>query len=317
MSLVDSEAVFSSRAISKGLSVAVVKSFKDAGIATLGNFAFASSYVPGSNDDKPFLELVAKALKRDPSLGELAALRRLFNEAYSASAAEMKALVEQTDDQPVRKLAPAERAERHLSQQKRLKGIRIEGMTEPGDSLIDTAVSIYEGDRIKYIEWQYCVSREHEIMTSSKKDSGLTLDSSGSLKVNKKDQVVPCDATNDLQLKYCLVRRGLALEQANVLSFENHDIWAEKLFQCRMADAPPGYSKVTFKQLQLADAKLFVILGEKTRSGIKVTAAGRPCDLAFAAAMDSPEVRHLLQPMPAAASGSSSASAGDGARPAI
>lgn len=52
-------------------------------------------------------------------------------------------------------------------------------------------------------------------------------------------------------------------------------------------------------RVQLADAKLFVVLGEKTRSGMKVGPHGRPCDWVFEAAMNSPEVQHLLQPMPA------------------
>ncbi len=54
MSVADSEAVFKSRALQIGLSEAVVQELLDAGIKTLGSFAFASSYVPGSPDDKPF-----------------------------------------------------------------------------------------------------------------------------------------------------------------------------------------------------------------------------------------------------------------------
>ena len=53
--------------------------------------------------------------------------------------------------------------------------------------------------------------------------------------------------------------------------------------------------------MQLADAKLFVVLGEKCRSGIKVVGtAERPCDKKFDEAMNSHEVQHLLQPMPMA-----------------
>ena len=46
------------------------------------------------------------------------------------------------------------------------------------------------------------------------------------------------------------------------------------------------------------DAKLFLVLAEKTREGIKTTAEGRPCDKHFSDAMNSPEVNHFLQPMP-------------------
>ena len=295
----DSEAVFRNRGQHVGVTEAVLNLFKNNGITTMGQFAFASSYVPGAADDKPFTDLVKKAISRDPTLGEIASLRRLFSESYAAAAAEMKTIVEQTDDTPARKLAPAERSERFEAQRKRLTGIKISGMMEPGDSLVDAAVAIYESDRIKYIEWQQCVSREHEVLTSTKKDTSLSFDSSGVLKMSKKDHVVPCEATSELQVKYCLTRRGLALEQGNILSFENHEKWSEKLFASRLNEPPPGYARVTFKQMQLADAKLFVMLGELCRTGIKVTAgSNRPCDDKFEAAMNSHDVQHLLQPMP-------------------
>eukprot|EP00435_Cladocopium_sp_Y103_P010451 s2855_g2.t1 len=263
MSIVDSEAVFRSRGLMIGVTEAVLDSFKAEGISTMGKLAFASSYVPGAADDSPFTALVKKAIGRDPTLGELAALRRLFSEAYAATAAEMRSIVEQSDETPTRRLAPAERSERFETQQKRLTGIRITGMLEPGDSLVDSAVAMYESDRVKYIEWQACVSREHEVLTSSKKDMSLSFDSSGVLKMSRRDQVVPCEATSELQVKYCLTRRGLAFEQGNVLSFENHEKWSEKLFASRLTEPPSGYARVSFKQMQLADAKLFVVLGEK------------------------------------------------------
>ena len=228
----------------------------------------------------------------------MAKIRRLFNEAYAATSAEMKTMVEQSDEAPLRRLAPAERAERFSEQQKRLKGINMQGQMEPGDSLIDAAVGIYESDRLSYIAWEKCVSREHEMMTSSKKDTSLSFDNSGTLKLNKKDHVSPCDVSSELQVKYCLARRALALEQGNVVSFENMEKWTEKLMACRLADPPHGYSRVTFKQLQLADAKLFVVLGERTRNGIKISSSGRPCDLNFNDVMNCPEVQHLLQPLP-------------------
>lgn len=299
MSIVDSTAVFRDRALKIGLDEAVYDLLKDGGLDTLGKLAFASSYVPGSSDDQPFVDLIKKVLKRDPSIGEMAIIRRLFNEAYAAASVEMKTMMEQTDEGPTRKLAPAERSERFESQQKRLKGITIKGQLEPGDSLVDAAVAIYESDRLRYIEWQHCVSREHEITTSSKKDTSLSFDSSGTLKLSTKKDIQPCEATTDLQVRYCLTRRGLALEQANIMAYSSHEMWMEKLFSCRMTEPPPGYNRVSFKQLQLADAKLFVVLGERTRSGIKLNPAGiRPCDDVFTDAMHSPEVQHLLQPLP-------------------
>ncbi len=151
---------------------------------------------------------------------------------------------------------------------------------------------------MQYLEWQVCVSREHELLTSSKKDTALSFDSSGSLKLSKSEGVEPCDVTSDLQVRYALMRRGLALEQANIMSYKNHDTWLEKLFSARLASQPAGYQRISYKPLQNSDAKLFLVLAEKTREGIKTTADGRPCDKHFSDAMNSPEVNHFLQPMP-------------------
>lgn len=298
MAVVDSEAVFKSRASRIGVSDDVFDKLVDAGLKTMGAFAFCSSYVPGASDDRAFVETIKRALDRDAEIGEMATLRRLFNDSYAAAAAEMKAVVEQSDENPVRKLPAAERSERFEEQKKRLKGLNIPGHLEPGDSLVDAAVQMYEQDRLRYIEWQQCVSREHEVLTQSKRDPLLSFDASGNLKISKKDQITPCEASTDLQVKYCLSRRGLALEQGNVMSYHCHEQWSEHLFRARLKEVPDGYAKVSFKQMQAADAKLFVALGERTRSGLKAVAAGRPCDLAFEDVMNSPEVQHLLQPMP-------------------
>ena len=198
MSVVDSEAVFLSRAKAVGVTDAVITVLKNAGFDTMGKMACSSAYVPGSSDEAPFLEVIKKALAREPSLIELATLRRLLNESYAASTVEMKTMVEQTEGAPVRKLQPAERAERYREQQRRLSGLQIRGHLDPGDSLIDKAVTIYEADRLQYLEWQVCVSREHELLTSSKKDTALSFDGSGSLKLSKSEGVEPCGVTSDL-----------------------------------------------------------------------------------------------------------------------
>ena len=171
---------------------------------------------------------------------------------------------------------------------------------EPGDSLVDKAVAIYESDRLLYQEWSTCVSREHELATGLKKDTGLTFDASGALKLASKQHAAPCDTSSEMMVRYCLVRRGLALEQANVLSYENHDLLVEKLFQYRLQEPLPDFARVSMQQMQAADRKFFVLLAEVTRSGIKASAAGRPCDKAFQSCLTSSEFLTILQHKPLA-----------------
>ena len=54
---------------------------------------------------------------------------------------------------------------------------------------------------------------------------------------------------------------------------------------------------MTLKQLEEADKRLWSVLAERTRSGIKVSPEGRPCDKVFVQCFESTEVMHYLQPM--------------------
>jgi hypothetical protein len=91
----------------------------------------------------------------------------------------------------------------------------------------------------------------------------------------------PLQGMTEIQVRYALVRRGLAMDQANILDYAKHDMLVELLLDVRMQEPPNGYQRVAMKQLEAADKKFFVLLGEETRSGIKATQDGRPCDGAF------------------------------------
>ena len=137
MSFGDSAAVFIQRSKDIGLHADVIKSFQDNGLDTMAKFAFSCNFAPGNSDDKPFKDLIAKVLGRDATLVEESCLRRMFNESYATVAADIKSQTEQTNEESLRKLAPADRAARLEEQQKRLTGLEIRGPYEPGDSLVD------------------------------------------------------------------------------------------------------------------------------------------------------------------------------------
>ncbi|CAE7464616.1 unnamed protein product [Symbiodinium sp. KB8] len=269
------------RAAEIGLSNDDVKKLEEAGIVSMALFAFSCNYAPGGSDDKPFMEMIGRVLG------------------------------DASDDAPIKKLAAADRAQRLSEQQARLSGLRLRGNLEPGDGLVDKAVSVYESDRLQYIPWAECTSREHELSTGQKKDQSLTFDSSGVLKLQSKSASSPCDTSTEMLVRFCLMRRGLALEQGNVISYANHDLLVEKLFEYRMMEAPPGFQKVSMKQLELADKRFWLLLAEHTRAGIKTTASGRPCDVNFTKCLDSTEFLSLLQHRPGAGGSSQQNSDGD------
>ena len=69
----------------------------------------------------------------------------------------------------------------------------------------------------------------------------------------------------------------------------------------RLDPVPATHVLLIFDQLRLADTKLFQLLAEQTRAGIQVKSGGRSLDHIFEAACRSPEVLHILQPMPRSA----------------
>ncbi len=179
MSYGDSKAVFKQRALFMGLTPAVFEKLEAKGFTTMALFAFSCNYSPGASTDKPFLDMIADTLGRDPSALEVSILRRLFSESYANVAADTRCQTEQTHETAARKLAPAERAERLRMQQERLPGLNIKGQYEPGDTLVDKCCAAYESDRIVYIEWSSCISREFELMNNVKKDASLTMTTDG------------------------------------------------------------------------------------------------------------------------------------------
>ena len=279
-----------------------IQNMKAEQLTTMSRFAFSYNYAPGATDETPLIALAKEIFSKGTSTVEMSFIRRKFNEAYVNVASDIQAKAESTDDAPVRRLAPAERSERLKQQQDRLKGINISGPLEPGDSLIDKCISIYESDHIQYVSWESAVSREHELLTGTKRDAQLTFDGSGTLKLHKSTQVEPCSTGSEIQVRYALTRRALALEQANLVKFSLMKAWSEKMMQNRLEEPTAGFARTTVKQLEQADRKLFVVLGEQTRNGTKATMNGRPIDAVFDKCMHSTEVMSILQPRPLAAS---------------
>ena len=298
MSVTDSTPNFLARCVALGVSDQIQQELVAAGLDTISKYAFSSSYVPGQQDEQPFRDALLGALTNPPTVGEAATLRRLLHECYAMTAAELKQSVDRSEDQGVKRLAQPERADRLRRQQDKLAGLAIRGSLEPSDRLVDVAVTMYEENRLGYIEASACTSKTQEVVSKSKEDKHISI-VDGALRIKNPANKLEAELGTDLLLRYALTRRGLALDQANILEFNLHDAWVEKLMEVRHTASPPGYSGIQISQLLNADRRLFTRLAELTRSGIQVDGAGRPLDAVFLDATDHPEVQHLIQPLPA------------------
>jgi len=302
MSYVESQAVFEARVKAVGLSDEILKAFIDGGVKTLATLAFISDYNPGSQSEKSLIETFDKLLKRDSSVAERACLRRLFHEAYALVTAELKLTVEKgTDEASTRKLSQPERNDRYESQVKKLSGMKLRGPHEPADALVDLACQIYEENRLRWISWEKCISKEQELM-GDKKEQAFTV-SGNILKLEAKAADAVADTSSEILLNYALTRRSLAMDQANLVDFTIMQSWTEKIIKARVDVPPPGFQRPSMKQLMAADVKLFEELADLTRSGVQASAHGRPLDTAVPKAIYLPEVSSVMQPLPSAGSG--------------
>ena len=286
MSITDSKANF---------EAGVLQLIISGGVDTIAKFAFVSSFVPGGAET-PFVAAIKSLLSRDPTVGELSVLRRL---SYSLTAAELRQQVERTADAPAKQLAAPDRADRLKKQKALYPGLSIQGPNEPSDRLVDRCVQIYEMNRLVHVPLNFCASKDDEIRNhKDKEDRLLSVDATGQIHIKNAAIKVEADLSSDLLVRFALTRRGLALEQAGLLSYELHEKWAEKLINSRYRELPTGYARISTQQILQADKQAFIVAADMCRAGIQLEAAGRPLDRVWDSVITHAEVAHLLLPLP-------------------
>ena len=107
------------------------------------------------------------------------------------------------------------------------------------------------------------------------------------------------DTTSDLKWKLGQDLRGLAYDQAAVLSHAVHTKWITTLIQHKHRAPPPDYRAVTWQQLHNADCEIFVLAAQAARKGIRPDLAGvKPLDKIFEQLMTDSRVTFFLMPHP-------------------
>ena len=289
--MLDSEAVFESRATEIGLDAAEIGRAKTINVATFGKFAFAANYTPGQADETPLLRLMARICGADPAPADRVPLvRRLFFESYTLAAADIRSRLEKREDDQLRKLAQAERAARYTAQTNRLTGMDLVGELERSHALVDLLFQLVEENQLKYIRWDQCTKRDQELI-GLKHDPLWKPDSQGVIREVRVQAEIKADTSSDLRLKYALQRRSLALD------YEKMEKWSSVLLEAYSKAPLDGYRRVTIERIQHADMELFKTLIKVTRNGIRPVAGVAPIEAALEAIISLPEVRLHLQPL--------------------
>ena len=293
----DSEAHFASRALEYGLHAAFLNRLKDQGISTLGHLAFAV-FRPGAEfEEKAFNDWATDVNEGVPlAMGAAAALRRLHFESEVVLTSTIRASVETPETGTPKPVPFAEKAARLDELRARFTGLNIHGAGEPSHALLDEACAQFETRVLRYIEPQKCTSRELEI-TSGRSDKKLKLDA-GTLSVSESRSVPDEAISTTFHLAQCMRRRALAYEFSNLLSFQVHELYTEKLLKHLSAVPPNGYQATTLAQVLRADKEVFNFLAQEVND-IRPNAQNvRPLDGAMAQALQNYNVTFHLVPLP-------------------
>ena len=314
VSIIDSTAHFSSRAIEIGLTDDVVQIFIAKDIGSMGNFGFAHGQPGQPIVEADFTAWLTRILGMEPDLATVARAKRLLFEAHVLVTSHLRSQIEgTTDSAEARKIPPAERVARLERLAEQLKGIDLSGPMLPAHSLLNEVCHQAESQVLRYITPSKCPSRETEIL-NLKLEKELSIEHN-TLKIKDKDQAIPVDTGSEFLIYQALVRRCVAYAFANLIAFDIQHKWITFLFKLLSKDVPQGYSRVTLGQILAADKAAYVYMAEHC-TDLKPDPIKMPLNEVMQAMPTNFEVMLFAQPLPRApAKTSKEASEPKGSRP--
>ena len=293
----ESRASFKHRCLEVGLSEDQFDALKDQSIGTFNTLAFSVCGQPGQIDDTRFRNLLDGAFS-SVSLGLESMVRQLSYEAITISVAAIRQRVEPSIEGQVKRLPPQERDERMRRLSEKITGFSITGDYEPAHSVVDFFTTMIEESAPRYLALSKCVSREQELM-SQRVDKRIVILEDQKLQVKNNAPDIMADLSTDLKLQNAFIRRGIACEQANLLTYETHERIRHAFMAHMTREPPPGFKGPDMAAVLRADRELWMKAYDRCKSDLKVDARGRyPLDEALLALYTSPEVVFHLLPTP-------------------
>eukprot|EP00435_Cladocopium_sp_Y103_P057714 s379_g20.t1 len=299
---IDSKVAFQNRALELGVDQADVDALATAGINSYATYAYCSTYQPGQNDDAALIQFLTDALGAAPNAAATSRFRRLFFEAHALSLEDLKSRADRSESSEARVIPLAEKMDRIRLQKARLVGISFTAQTEPSHNLIDRVCQQLEDNVVSYIELQKCTSRQDETL-HAKVDQAVSLDTSGGLRLSKKQKLDDINVTGEHRLRQAFLRRALAYDLSGIGTFAVMDLWTQKLFE-KMNETPvANYKHISVEQVINADKALWVKISNDTRGKLQTkTGEDRAFDKSFEKFCEHPEVLQHLTPLQVASS---------------
>ena len=312
----ESHASFRHRALEIGLSAAEVTSLTDQNIKSFNNLAFAVCGQPGQLDDARFRQLTDGAFTH-PSLGLESMLRQLSFEAITVAVAAIRQRVDTPVEGQLRKLPPQERDERAKRLAAKITGFSIQGEYEPAHVVVDFFTTMLEEGAPKYLPLSKCISREQELQ-SQRSDRRIVVLEDQQLQVKHKAPDLAADLSTDLKVQNAFIRRGLACEQAGLLTHDTHEKLRHEFMSHMMRTPPPNFKAPDIAAVLRADKELWMRAFDKCKSGIKPDATGAfPLGEALLEFQHAPQVVFHLLPTPISSGAKRTHSPDDDAGPKV
>jgi len=279
----------------------VLDVMRAAGVTTHASLTYLTSFVPGMPSDALLVQDVfLPILGVDHATSPLRpALRRLWTESYSITLMDVKRRMEQGPGGAPRRLSSVELQARRTAVAAKLTGLTLTGELNVSDALIVTAVHMSENGTLKYVEWSACTKRELEV-AGVKEDTYWSKGDDCVIREHSAPARTTADLGGDLRLSYALMRRGLALEAGEVMSFKVHETLRERLLQALSTDPPPGYAQVDLGMVKRADIEFWKQLAERAEGRFKPVGNGVfPLDALAPGVIADARFTHLLNFLPA------------------
>ena len=295
-SIVDSTAHFAQRASEVGLSHGGLGNLVRNGFDSLGKLAFSQGQ-PGMQIEAGAFHMHAQGLLGAMmTLGDEAALKRLLFEGRTMVLSQLREAVSNPEASHSRRLRQVERTAKLADLKARLVGVCIERQLDPSHSLLDATSQMYEAQQLTYLPPDKCTSREWEI-SRSKTSKQLSIDSD-KLTIKEKQDLPDQTATGEMQVFEALRRRGIALDFANLLTWQVHERYLARLFGHLRKDPVEGYCKVSLQQMLRADRDAWTRIIEAGCAIRRDAAGALPLDTELIRSLESYEVAFNLVPLP-------------------
>ena len=268
-SIVDSKAHFLKRCREVGLSDRTVNNLTANGFETLGTLAFGMGQPGVALVNGEFQTFARNCLGALASIGEISTLKRLVFESHTMLLAQLR---EQVSNPQANKCWS-----HHIT------------------LLICFLSSVKQSSLSTFL--LKCTSREWEIMRG-KSNTQLSLDSEKLIIKEEKTVPDPPATSSELLILESMRRRGVAMACVDIVSWEVHERYLQKLFSHLRLDPPENFMKVMIQQVMRADRQVFIFTIKEDVNLRRLPDNTLQMDTLIMEALRSYEVSFHLVPLP-------------------